>query len=85
MRSAGATGPLIAGRQSDGGMLGAGRPWERPCRGEEEGVAEEQSSEGTEEEVHAEGADRGERKGKKKNGGELEDTESWVLTDANRC
>lgn len=82
MCSAGATGPLIAGRQSDGGMLGAGRPWERPCRGEEDGVAEEQSSEGTEEEVRAE---ERRKEGEKKNGGELEDTESWVLTDANRC
>lgn len=82
MRSAGATGPLIAGHQSDGGMLGAGRPWERPCRGDERG-AEEQQCEGTEEEVRAEGADRGERR--KKNGGVLEDTEGWMLTDASRC
>lgn len=54
------------------------------------GVAEEQNSEGTEEEVHAEGADRGEGEKKKQQpgdgrGGELEDMESSMLTDANRC
>lgn len=83
----GATGPLIAGRQSDGGMLGAGRPWERPCGGG--GAVEEQNSEGTEEEVHTEGADRGEGEKKKQElwegrGGKLEDMSS-MLTDANRC
>lgn len=31
----GERGPLKPTSQSGGGMLGAGRPWERPCRGAE--------------------------------------------------
>lgn len=31
----GARGPLKPASQSGEGMLGAGRPWERPCRGAE--------------------------------------------------
>lgn len=61
--------------------------WERAVLGNDlaGGMREEprNSSEGTEEEVHAEGADRGERR--EKNRGELEDTESWMLTDASSC
>lgn len=54
------------------------------------GTAEEQKSEGTKEEVHTEGADRGKGGGKKREPGDsregkLEDMERSMLTDANRC